>query len=556
VKYGEWEQLVDLTIDAVHYEHVEHFADDYLITDILRKSPNLPLGVNRAKVAYGSFIESELRCYYTNERLLNEEKPQWFTSYVQMIERIVGPLCAEDLQFVEEMFSFGPGATTGVRGTGSVKSDKVDAEMHLTESLMPYFIAVLGPRWARSVPSYKIVEGSKFTTVPKSAKTDRGICIEPTMNIFCQKGVGALLRRKLRRAGVDLNDQSVNQNLAKRAHVERLATIDLSSASDSVSAGLVFHSLPPRWFELLELFRSPTTSYTHPKVKGQEDKVVTHRLEKFSSMGNGYTFELESLLFIALVRSVVPEKEWHLCNVYGDDIICPQQYAREVIDRLVYLGFKTNSRKSFLAGCFYESCGTDWYKGVEVRPFHLTGRKGSIPYALQIANKLRLYAAKRGGQFGYADSLFKTLWYKLKRLIPLPWSKTCVPSSYGDTGLIIGKDESLRLRASRNIPGCRDGVHVVMKPETRDKRSWGVVMSALLDLRYLRKPHWMGRPRLQLAAWELLPYSMMSEEDWNLTQKVNQGIATYGREPRRGYLGKPQTKRSPMYWVPDGVDWL
>jgi hypothetical protein len=229
-----------------------------------------------------------------------------------------------------------------VRGSGSVLSDKYDEEIHLTYELMPFYRAMLGDRWWAETAHPVIVEGNRFTTVPKSAKTDRGICIEPTLNIYGQLGIGAILRSRLKRLGVNLSDQSWNQELARRAYSDHLATIDLSAASDSLSWSVVMEFLPSDWFELLELFRS---SYTLV-----EDRY--HENEKFSSMGNGYTFELESLIFAAVAYSAVPLCEHHLVGIYGDDIIVPQAYASDVVDALNYLGFKVNERKSFLLEAF------------------------------------------------------------------------------------------------------------------------------------------------------------------------------------------------------------
>jgi len=54
--------------------------------------------------------------------------------------------------------------------------------------------------------------------------------------------------------------------------------------------------------------------------------------------------------------------------VYGDDIIVPAQHAESVSETLEAFGFKVNSRKSFWTGLFRESCGKDYYKGIDVTP--------------------------------------------------------------------------------------------------------------------------------------------------------------------------------------------
>ena len=69
------------------------------------------------------------------------------------------------------------------------------------------------------------------------------------------------------------------------------------------------------WFELLDRFRTGSVTY--------RDKII--KLNKFSSMGNSYTFELESLIFYSLAVATCS----HLgidprdVSVYGDDVIIP-----------------------------------------------------------------------------------------------------------------------------------------------------------------------------------------------------------------------------------------
>jgi len=99
-------------------------------------------------------------------------------------------------------------------------------------------------------------------------------------------------------------------------------------------------------------------------------------LQKVSSMGNGYTFELESLLFWAIAESVRDLFSYSRepILVYGDDIIVHRSYTMKVIDVLTDLGFTLNLDKSFWDGPFRESCGGDYYFGDSVRPFYIRDR--------------------------------------------------------------------------------------------------------------------------------------------------------------------------------------
>jgi hypothetical protein len=125
----------------------------------------------------------------------------------------------------------------------------------------------------------------------------------------------------------------------------------------------VFDLLPPEWSELLGQLRTGTICYDGLSIK----------LEKFSSMGNGFTFELESLIFWALAlgccRTVGVDVE-HV-GVYGDDIIVPTDAAGLLYEVLDHCGFWVNTQKSYIDGPFRESCGADWLNGKDVRPFYL-----------------------------------------------------------------------------------------------------------------------------------------------------------------------------------------
>jgi hypothetical protein len=145
-----------------------------------------------------------------------------------------------------------------------------------------------------------------------------------------------------------------------------LTTVDLSSASDCISYALVMELLPFPWFEFLE--RGRCSSY-----HVEENWYSFH---KFTSMGNAYTFELETLIFFALALAScevdgVPFHVGENLHVYGDDIILPREAFRTFHSAISRCGFSVNSEKTFHDSNFYESCGTDWFLGLSVRPFFL-----------------------------------------------------------------------------------------------------------------------------------------------------------------------------------------
>lgn len=210
-------------------------------------------------------------------------------------------------------------------------------------------------------------EASRFQTVPKNALIDRCISIEPAGNLFLQKGVGTYITRKLARHGVR-KDQTVNQSLAQRAIVSGLATLDLKAASDSVSIETVRLLLPDDWFDLLDSLRTKSVQLSR--------KAGPRLLNKFSSMGNGFTFELETLIFYAIAKAV--SNDHPDVVAFGDDIILPSQAADKCIEILEYLGFTVNQEKSFKQPSrFFESCGKHYFDGLDVTPIYQQDDVGS-----------------------------------------------------------------------------------------------------------------------------------------------------------------------------------
>ena len=424
-----------VVVQAMTEISVSQFADDYLVTEMMGKNPMLNSGIDRVAVATRSFLEAEDRCSDTNTRFgsLGRDHPQHAVLHAmrRVIREILGRLTPTKLRFAETNFGFGPGATSAIMGADVLLSKKYGAELHITPRLYPYRFSLIGPVW-RGFPGSDFIvnDVSRTTTVPKNAKTDRVIAVEPHMNIFVQKGIGKLIRQRLKLFGVDLSTQSWNQFLASKAQEWSLSTIDLKGASDSVSRRLVRYLLPNGWYELLNAARVDYTTLAGGRVE----------LEKFSSMGNGFTFELETLIFYAACIACGAHKA--LTAVYGDDIIVERSVSEKLIEVLNFIGFETNKKKTFLEGNFFESCGTDWYEGIDVRPFYLQGDYvDDTQCRLYIPNALRRYAHRRG--FGRGCSLsYKKAWVSAIRRCSALEKRTAIPDGSGDDGLVQNWDES------------------------------------------------------------------------------------------------------------------
>lgn len=190
-----------------------------------------------------------------------------------------------------------------------------------------------------------ICDHSRFSTVRKNNEKDRPIDIQPLCNMLVQRTIGEGFRSVLKRNGIDLD--SLAQLHGRLISNNSLATIDLSNASDSISLSLVKFLLPSRIFNLILRSR---TFYT---MLPNGDFYIT---KKVSSMGNGFTFELMTLILYALGLSYEDS-----FSVFGDDIIISNTNAPKIISDLEAVGFTVNKEKSFVNSNFRESCGYNYH---------------------------------------------------------------------------------------------------------------------------------------------------------------------------------------------------
>ena len=238
----------------------------------------------------------------------------------------------------------------------------------------------------------------KVVSVPKTMKTSRIICVEPTAMQSAQQLTAARLVSSLRRVGkqkkvfpsgktlyrhLNFQDQSFNQKAALKGSMDgSLATIDLSEASDRVSVklvSLVFRHSP---ILLRHLYGCRST-----RAMMQDGRII--HLRKYASMGSALTFPVEAICFLMIcIAAVCDERD--VFNkvgrpksleafenarkdilVFGDDIIVPADCIVKVTTYLEAFGLKVNSKKTFFKGGFRESCGMDYFNGVLVTPVYL-----------------------------------------------------------------------------------------------------------------------------------------------------------------------------------------
>jgi len=216
----------------------------------------------------------------------------------------------------------------------------------------------------------------KVIHVPKTMKSPRIIAVEPTAMQYAQQGVLRVFRDCIKGSNLDtfigLDDQTPNQRLAALGSLTgELATLDLSEASDRVSLDAVSALLSDHRHLHDAVMSCRSTSAQMPS-----GEVIP--LAKFASMGSALCFPMEAAVFLVAVFVAIEQDlgrpltkqdiKSYLgrVRIFGDDIIVPVDHVRSAIRQLEAYGLKVNERKSFWNGKFRESCGKEYYDGMDV----------------------------------------------------------------------------------------------------------------------------------------------------------------------------------------------
>ena len=403
IREGLWDDLAIQWVDPLHYPEgvfsALRYRKDVQAVDLLRKAP-LPTTFSRTDAAIKAWEDAETQCYITNEFISSlslvgggPSSPHakrllgFLGAVKRRMKRWLGPI-PDSMEW-----GFGPGTCVEYKGQDPTVVDK----LWLTPTSTPDAAFVFGwsyreslwgrTRWACQLPSPQLSRGNRLTTVPKDGKSDRPISIEPLGNLWLQLGIGRFMKRRLHHIGLPAykpaswelfpgyvvkgeDAQAVHRQLLGRCSRDGLSTIDLSSASDTIALELVRNCFPPDWFELMDCSRSKWTSVPSEGVDGKPSR-AWRQLEKFSSMGNGFTFEMESLLFTCLLSVAFGLTPGHDLWVFGDDIILPRRHFDAACNLLSTFGFTPNRRKSYKDGPFFESCGGNVHSGLDVTPTRL-----------------------------------------------------------------------------------------------------------------------------------------------------------------------------------------
>lgn len=468
-KYGEWDQLAGLRVDPVTYVNVSvkgyksvlgfssvgtlrtsfQLKQDLQVSELMRKLVDLPLNTDPKAAARDTFFRAEKLCAQTNLRFSrirhNSNQTESEMRLFPFLERVRANVHAILGPIPRELgFGFGKGSTFSDRDSHITVGHKMENDGSRTSSTTDYLPLWGESAWARAridgdfgpyVPP--IVQGNRFFSVPKTALEERGACCEPSLNLFFQKGVGTHVRKRLALFGIDLElGQTLHRQLAEHASIHgHLATVDLSMASDTLSREVVRFCLPSDWWTLFDDFRSKKTFIL--------DK--WHYLEKFSSMGNGFTFELETAIFYAIALASVDRKVTYGgypdVKVYGDDIIVPSTCGRVLVGALSFFGFSPNPKKTFLTGVFRESCGGDFFAGHNVRGVNLEDIPAEPHQWISLANQLS-GMAERHYFIDVGSSPLRRAWHRVLDALPSDIRRNRGPRLLGDL-VVADSNESL-----------------------------------------------------------------------------------------------------------------
>lgn len=467
LRYGEYDQIALNSIDPRDYNCPDLFFRDNQAVCLLKKARFLPTSFNTKRAGIAAFQEAEILCSNTNERFWNlvwgpDEEPcaKELDRARRQIARILGPAPnVHDLSW-----TYGKGSTSQVRFNHRPEQ-KYALVVDATLELQKYLINAMreGTDQIEYLMAAKAID--RIDTVPKTAVTDRPIGVPVHLNAAVQRGIGLYISDRISRfTKVKLENTPIYHHyLAQRAYDDGLATIDLKSASDTVSFALVRYMLPDDWFELLYACR----------VHSYELDGVIRPYSKFSAMGNGYTFELETLIFFALAKAVSGRS---LVSVFGDDIIVEQQHYERLITILNFCGFEVNSSKSFSRSPFYESCGADFFQGIPVRAFYWK-RFDDIVALNRLANAITTLAMRSVSILNphYRSKTWLPVFKKVIKLVRRKGRVLYGPYEMGDSVIWAPFDQ--------------------VKPSLkRPRRGWQGYM-----LKAWRKQPWKYKPSAELA---------------------------------------------------------
>lgn len=398
--------------DPVH--HSDHLLGTLLqVEAFFKKNASFAVDGPCRQAALDSFRKGEERCRVTNRRVdfyclqperLAPDLKLWISRMQQVIGSVLGPL-DDFIRDIPDLVKITSGATAQDSRRKSLPHLKLRRCYSTTSASASHLLRSLATFWGYKQPRTEVRSQNRVLFVPKNWKTYRSVAPEPNGTMPFQLAFDTYCKRRLHQIDVNLRDQSLNQRCALRGSIDSsISTIDLEGASDSLAINVLALLLPYEWFEFLSKLRS--LRYTGEAGNGV--------YSKFSSMGNGMTFALETLVF-ASACIAVGSKSY---AVYGDDIAIESTLTSAVLRLLRFLGFRSNDAKTHTTGFYRESCGEHYYKGISITPYYLRGSTWDKRSMCLFVNSMRSRCVPQGLVWEFLLNFAAK-----ENLHPVPWSE-------------------------------------------------------------------------------------------------------------------------------------
>lgn len=515
-------------------QDVDTFPADYMLYNLLRKEEpfaekdEVPTAVLRDSLS--KFAESEWRCRVVNlcgrfYTPLVKEDEVFFSEAIRLARSWISRTMMEHWPSWEDA-RYTSGASRNSSRQQSMAYLKwagitEKGRMSATTSALDIVESMIAPEFGSSWKPAKVelVNDCRFDFVHKTAKAVRFITPQPEYNLLAQTCVGDCIRKALKVVGIDLDDQTRNQNLAYIGSITRdIATIDLTNSSDNIAMVHGEELLPERIMDYCL-----ATRVTHTTVGD-----VSHRLNKIATMGNGFIMELQTLIYAGLAHAVTAltggsERD---IAVYGDDIVISTASAQPLMDLLVYLGMEPNFSKSYWGDVpFRESCGKHYIAGRDVTPFYVKAPlvdedgKPCLRSVFRAINGLMYWQNRTGLRLRSTIKLLVDLLSKKDRIV--------VPREYSiDCGLHFA------------VSGC-----------TLPKRIVTPHGDKMIEFRVLTDPVQDIRERISddVLYYDWLrspPKDLIPENIWSKVREIRFWSDRYACFPRFHHSGGPRDRKS------------
>lgn len=257
---------------------------------------------------------------------------------------------------------------------------------------------------------------TKICLVPKDFRGPRLISAEMSAMQYLQQGqmkrmMAYIDNHSVMRLSIRMRDQTLNQMAAKFAYDEQKATLDLSDASDLLSAPAVWYLLSKVPHVRRYLFRTRA----HSAIFDGE----RIRITAFAPMGSATCFPVETLMFWAISMASIHLHRYGRripttrtmselgteVKVFGDDIVIPIDCLQTCVSALQSIGCKPNMSKTCWETPFRESCGTEWFAGSSISitrnkryTYDSQDKLGHFPFLSDLQRRLYVGGLKRSAE--------------------------------------------------------------------------------------------------------------------------------------------------------------